>query len=182
MADRQQRSVGTPRLTLIAALARSGVIGQANALPWHLPADLKHFRQLTLGKPVMMGRKTFLSIGRPLPKRTNIIVTRNPDFKTPGCLIAHSLEEAILLAGKVPEIMIIGGAELFRQALPLADRLELTHIDAMISGDVFFPTIVQADWEIISEEAHKPDSENPYPYRFVRYQRTQAKLKKLEAA
>lgn len=160
-----------PQIVLVAARARNGVIGRANGLPWHLPADLKHFRQLTEGKPIIMGRKTFTSIGRPLPKRTNIVVTRDPTFHAPGCLVAHSLDEAFILAGEAPEVMIIGGAELFRQALPLADQLELTEIEADIEGDVSFPTFDPADWQVTAEQAHQSDEANPYPYRFVTYER-----------
>lgn len=158
-------------ITLIAALAEGGVIGAANTLPWHLPADLQHFRKLTLDKPVIMGRKTFTSIGRPLPRRVNIIVTRDQAFKAPGCFIAHSLKEALDLAGHVSEIMVIGGAELFVQALSLANRLELTHIDTKIAGDRFFPSFDVSAWKIVHEETHAQDAENPYPYRFLTYER-----------
>jgi dihydrofolate reductase len=130
-------------LALIAARARNGVIGLDNRMPWHLPEDLAYFKRVTLGKPVVMGRKTFESIGRPLPGRLNIVVTRNPDWQAAGVQVAHSLDAALALAAAAApeEIMLIGGAELYRQALPQADVLYLTEIDAEFAGDAFFPEV-----------------------------------------
>ncbi len=134
-------------ISLIAGMARGRVIGVENTLPWHLPDDMKHFKQTTLGKPVIVGRKTFESIGKPLPGRKNIIVTRDKHFQQAGCDIANSLEQAIQLAGDVPEIMIIGGAEIYRLALPLATKMYLTFIDITINGDAFFPEWNNAEWQ-----------------------------------
>ncbi|MCG9024478.1 dihydrofolate reductase [Laribacter hongkongensis] len=159
-----------PPLALIAARARNGVIGLDNRMPWHLPEDLAYFKRVTLGKPVVMGRKTFESIGRPLPGRLNIVVTRNPGWQAAGVQVAHSLDAALVLAAAaVPEeIMLIGGAELYRQALPQADVLYLTEIDAEFAGDAFFPEVDLARWRIDREEAGQRDSDG-LRWRFVRY-------------
>ncbi|MCG9079866.1 dihydrofolate reductase [Laribacter hongkongensis] len=159
-----------PPLALIAARARNGVIGLDNRMPWHLPEDLAYFKRVTLGKPVVMGRKTFESIGRPLPGRLNIVVTRNPDWQAAGIQVAHSLDAALALAAAAApeEIMLIGGAELYRQALPQADVLYLTEIDAEFAGDAFFPEVDLARWRIDREEAGQRDSDG-LRWRFVRY-------------
>ncbi|MCG8995795.1 dihydrofolate reductase [Laribacter hongkongensis] len=159
-----------PPLALIAARARNGVIGLDNRMPWHLPEDLAYFKHVTLGKPVVMGRKTFESIGRPLPGRLNIVVTRNPDWQAAGIQVAHSLDAALALAAAAApeEIMLIGGAELYRQALPQADVLYLTEIDAEFAGDAFFPEVDLARWRIDREEAGQRDSDG-LRWRFVRY-------------
>lgn len=159
-----------PPLALIAARARNGVIGLDNRMPWHLPEDLAYFKRVTLGKPVVMGRKTFESIGRPLPGRLNIVVTRNPDWQAVGVQVAHSLDAALALAAAAApeEIMLIGGAELYRQALPQADVLYLTEIDAEFAGDAFFPEVDLARWRIDREEAGQRDSDG-LRWRFVRY-------------
>ena len=159
-----------PPLALIAARARNGVIGLDNRMPWHLPEDLAYFKRVTLGKPVVMGRKTFESIGRPLPGRLNIVVTRNPGWQAAGVQVAHSLDAALVLAAAaVPEeIMLIGGAELYRLALPQADVLYLTEIDAEFAGDAFFPEVDLARWRIDREEAGQRDSDG-LRWRFVRY-------------
>ena len=159
-----------PPLALIAARARNGVIGLDNRMPWHLPEDQAYFKRVTLGKPVVMGRKTFESIGRPLPGRLNIVVTRNPDWQAAGVQVAHSLDAALALAAAAApeEIMLIGGAELYRQALPQADVLYLTEIDAEFAGDAFFPEVDLARWRIDREEAGQRDSDG-LRWRFVRY-------------
>ncbi|MBE5530116.1 dihydrofolate reductase [Laribacter hongkongensis] len=159
-----------PPLALIAARARNGVIGLDNRMPWHLPEDLAYFKRVTLGKPVVMGRKTFESIGRPLPGRLNIVVTRNPGWQAAGVQVAHSLDAALALAAAAApeEIMLIGGAELYRQALPQADVLYLTEIDAEFAGDAFFPEVDLARWRIDREEAGQRDSDG-LRWRFVRY-------------
>jgi len=142
-----------PRISIIAAIARNGVIGRDNRLPWHLPQDLKRFRALTMGHHVIMGRKTWESIGRVLPGRTMVVVSRDPDYGVADCQIAHSLEEALGLCGDDPEVFIIGGAEIYRQALPMADRLYLTHIEQEVEGDTYFPPFDMVDWSETSRES-----------------------------
>lgn len=159
------------QIAIIAALANQRVIGYQNRLPWHLPADLKHFKALTLGKPVVMGRKTFESIGKPLPGRTNIVVSRNPDYKLEGCLTADSFMQALTLAEAVEEVMVIGGTEMFRQALPMAQTLYLTFIHADIEGDVFFPEWNAAEWYETERQDFAADAKNPYNYSFVTLRR-----------
>lgn len=155
------------QVSIIAALANNRVIGYQNQLPWHLPADLKHFKELTMGKPIIMGRKTFESIGKPLPGRTNVVVSRNPAFEADGCIVVHSLEAALEKVSYVPEAMIIGGTEIFRQALPLAHTLYLTFIHADIAGDVFFPEWGANDWQEFKRQDFKADEKNGYEYSFV---------------
>lgn len=154
-------------ISIIAALGRNRVIGKRGALPWYLPADLKHFKALTMGHPILMGRKTFESIGRALPGRTNIILTRDDGYKAQDCLIAHSIEEALQLARDGDEVFVIGGAELYREILPRADRFYLTLIDADFEGDVFFPEFDKNYWIEMSRENHVADNKNPYDYSFV---------------
>ncbi|HAS50304.1 MAG TPA: type 3 dihydrofolate reductase [Gammaproteobacteria bacterium] len=158
-------------LTLIAALAHNRVIGMNNHLPWHLPADLRFFKQTTMGKPLLMGRRTWESIGRPLPGRRMIVLTSNPACSAPGCTVAHSLAEALATADPVPEIMVIGGATLYAQTLPLAIRLYLTVVQADLPGDVWFPEWNPADWRLDWENAHPADADHAWPYRFQRWER-----------
>jgi len=153
-----------PLVSLVAALARNRVIGAGDRLPWHLPEDLKHFKHLTMGAPVIMGRKTHESIGRPLPGRRNIVVTRQASARWDGCEVARSLDDAIALAGDAPEAFVIGGAELYRLALPRADRLYLTLIDADYQGDTFFPEFDPACWR---ETAREPGA----GFAFLTYER-----------
>jgi dihydrofolate reductase len=153
-----------PLVSLVAALARNRVIGAGNRLPWHLPEDLRRFKRLTMGAPVIMGRKTHESIGKALPGRRNIVVTRQPDARFAGCEVAGSLDAALALAGDVPEVFVIGGAELYRLALPRADRLYLTLIDADYDGDTFFPDFDPADWR---ETAREPGA----GFAFVTWER-----------
>jgi dihydrofolate reductase len=161
------------RLAMIAAMSRNRVIGRDNALPWHISADLKHFKRTTLGKPVVMGRKTFESIGRPLPGRTNIVVTRQKDYRPDGVRVATSTASALALADEVAaadgadEVMVIGGEQLYRSLLPHAERLYLTEVDAEVEGDAFFPEL-DARWEVASEESGE---ENDWRFRFVEYRR-----------
>lgn len=162
---------GTPRICLIVALAANGVIGLNNALPWHLPADLKHFKALTMGHPVVMGRKTHESIGRPLPGRRNLVITRNRDYSSPGCEIVHSLDEAIAACRGAGEIFIIGGAELYRESLPRAHRLEFTEIGAEFEGDATFPEFSREQWRETGREIHSDEPGIPFRYDFVRYER-----------
>lgn len=154
-------------LSLIAAMAHNSVIGLNNQLPWRLPADLKHFKAVTLGKPVIMGRKTYESIGKPLPGRANIVVTRDVSYTAEGVLIVHSLEEALAKTKDAPEAMLIGGAQLYAEALPHAQRMYLTLIDAEFPGDAFFPHYNPRDWHETAREEHAPDENNPYSYSFL---------------
>lgn len=165
------------KLSLIVAAANNNVIGRNNELPWHLPQDLKYFKSVTLGKPVIMGRKTFESIGKPLPGRTNIVITRQPDWKFSGVLVAQSVEEAIEIAGQFraeqnqvsDEVMVIGGAEIYRHALPMADRVYLTRIEKNIEGDAHFPALSAEQWEKTSELPGDVDA--ALPHRFCVFQR-----------
>ncbi|HLG42419.1 MAG TPA: dihydrofolate reductase [Planctomycetota bacterium] len=152
-------------LSLIVAMARNRVIGAGGKLPWHLPADLKRFKQITMGRPVIMGRKTFESIGKPLPGRTNIVVTRRRGWTAKGCLAAHSLEEAIAAAGE-GEVFVIGGGELYAAALRHADRLYVTEVDADVPGDTRFPELDMSRWRLVEETTREPDESNPYRCRF----------------
>jgi dihydrofolate reductase len=161
----------TSPLALIVALARNRVIGRDNRLPWHLPADLRFFKRTTMGKPLLMGRRTWESIGRPLPGRRMIVLSRDPAYQTPGCAVARSLDEALEVAGAVPEIMVIGGASLYAQTLPLAERLYLTCVDADVPGDAWFPEWDERDWRRVWEEPHLADNEHAWPCRFQRWER-----------
>jgi dihydrofolate reductase len=160
-----------PRICLIAALAANRVIGRNNALPWHLPADLKRFKALTTGHPVLMGRKTHESIGRPLPGRRNLIITRNRGYGAPGCEIVHSLDDAIAACRGDREIFVIGGAELYRESLPRAHCLEFTEIRAEVEGDAWFPEISMAQWRETGREMHTGETGVSFRYDFVRYER-----------
>ena len=158
-------------ITLIAAMAHGRVIGKDNAMPWHLPADLRHFKALTLGKPVVMGRLTFDSLGRPLPGRHNIVLSRDPQLQLAGVTVVASPEQAIAAAGDVAELMIIGGAQIYHQFLPLATRLELTLIDLQVEGDAYFPAYEDGSWQQISSETRDADADNPHACQFVRLER-----------
>ena len=158
-------------LTCVVAVAQNGVIGNRNGLPWHLPTDLQRFKALTMGKPMIMGRKTWDSIGRPLPGRTSIVVSRQPRLEIPGCIVVGSLPEAIAAAGDVPEIAVIGGADLFRMALPEVGVIHLTRVHADVPGDVFFPELVPGEWSEISLERHPADARHAYDFSFVELQR-----------
>ncbi|AFU99851.1 type 3 dihydrofolate reductase [Simiduia agarivorans] len=166
------------KLALIVAAAENGTIGRDNQLPWHLPGDLAFFKRCTLGKPIVMGRKTFDSIGRPLPGRPNIVVTRQADWQAEGVTVCNSLEQALAVAGALPEaqsageVMVIGGAELYRQALPMAQRLYLTRVHATIEGDAHFPAVEKSDWLLESDERHSAEGSNPYDYSFIVLSRT----------
>jgi dihydrofolate reductase len=160
-------------ITIIAAMARNRAIGQGGRMPWHLPADLQHFKRTTMGKPVIMGRKTWEAIGRALPGRQNIVVSRGRGYAAEGCEIADSLEKALQLADG-PEVMIIGGGELYRQALPLAQRMVLTLVCCTPEADTFFPDWPAAEWRQVSGERHAADERNPHAYEFREYQRVSA--------
>jgi dihydrofolate reductase len=158
-------------LTLIAAVADDRVIGRSNALPWYLPADLKRFKQLTTGHTVVMGRKTYESVGRPLPNRRNIVISSSKDFRPDGVTVVRSLDDALMLAKDDGNVFIIGGARVFADAMPAGDRMELTRVHARIPGDVFFPPWNPSDWTLVSEENHPADQRNQYPYSFQTYER-----------
>jgi dihydrofolate reductase len=159
------------RICLIAAMAANRVIGRNNALPWHLPADLKRFKALTMGHPVVMGRKTYESIGRPLPGRQNLVITRSRDYAAPGCEVVHSLDAALAACRGAQEIFIIGGAELYRESLPRAQRLEFTEIHAEFEGDAIFPEFSLDEWRETGREFHGADAAVSFGYDFVRYER-----------
>ena len=160
-------------IALIAAIDQHRVMGQGNSLPWHLPADLKHFKKITMGKPVIMGRRTFESIGRPLSGRMNIILSKQPHFHTDDSdvRICHTLHEALCNLQDMTEIMVIGGAEVFKQALPIASKMYLTILEHAFQGDVFFPEWDQKQWTIVSKEAHVSEDKHAYPYSFLELHR-----------
>lgn len=166
--EAQQRS---PRICLIAALAANRAIGKDNALPWRLGADLKRFKALTMGHAIVMGRKTYESIGRPLPGRRNLVITRNRSYRVPGCDVVHSLDAALAACRGAAEIFIIGGAELFLESMAFAHRLELTEIHADFDGDVFFPEFSTRDFRETMREIHADEPGFPFRYDFVRYER-----------
>lgn len=157
-------------IVLIAAVARNGVIGRDNALPWRLKGDMQFFRRTTTGHTVVMGRKTWESLGRPLPNRRNVVVSRNPNFRAEGTERVGSLAAALALAGEGP-IFVIGGAELYRQALPGADRLLITEVAAEVEGDARFPDFDRAAFVEISRVSHPADADNDHPYSLVEYRR-----------
>lgn len=160
------------QISMIAAMAHDRVIGLDNQMPWHMPADLAHFKRVTLGKPVLMGRKTFESIGRPLPGRRNLVISRNPAYQAEGVEVIDSVEAALALLGEgVDELMVIGGGHLYGQLLPRADRLYLTWIDLAVEGDTRFPAFDDEQWRLVESEAHPADEKNPHPYRFETWQR-----------
>ena len=158
-------------ISIIAAMGRNRVIGKDNELPWKLPADMKRFRALTLNKPVIMGRKTFESIGHPLSERINIILTKDRNYKAPGCIVVHSIDEALRAARDAKEVMVIGGSSIYQQFLFHADRMYLTFIDEDFDGDAFFPRFNEAEWIEVKRENHEPDEENPYRYSFIMLER-----------
>jgi dihydrofolate reductase len=162
------------KISLIVATSQNHVIGKNNQLPWHLPADLKHFKSITMGKPIIMGRKTFESIGKPLPGRRNIVISRDRDLAITSCEVFSSIEDALSAVNNTPEIMIIGGANLYSQLFSRANYIYLTMIDAEFEGDAFFPELNLTEWKLISEEKHLPDEKNRYSYRFMQYQRLNA--------
>lgn len=164
-------------ISFVVAIARNGVIGRENDLPWRLSSDLKRFKAITMGKPIIMGRKTWDSLGKPLPGRTNIVITRDPAFNADGVISARSVDEALLIAGshagaeQVNEICIIGGGEIFRQSIGRADRLYVTWVLASVEGDVHFPDIDPAVWSELSSEDFPAGEKDNYPTRYVVYER-----------
>ena len=156
------------QLSAIAAMDEHQVIGDRNQLPWHLPADLRHFKALTTGNVILMGRKTHAAIGKPLPNRVNIIISRDSTYDAPGCLKSPTIDGALALAAaQGTPIFIIGGAEIYRQTLPLISRLYLTIIHHTFEGDAFFPALEENVWETIDTESHEKDAENPYDFTFM---------------
>jgi dihydrofolate reductase len=156
----------TRRISFVLAFDRKNVIGRDGGLPWRLPDDMKHVREVTIGKPLIMGRRTYASIGRPLKGRTSIVLTRDPTFQQDGVLTARTPEEALALAGDAPEVIIFGGAEVFREFLPMADRIYLTKVDADVGGDTFFD-FGGTDWLVVENKRHDADERHAYPFNFV---------------
>lgn len=159
-----------PVLSAIAAASENRVIGMNNRMPWHMPADLKHFKDVTTGSPVLMGRKTYESIGKPLPNRTNIIMTRDANYPAPeDCIVVTNIETALSMANELSkdEIFIIGGAAIYQQLLPKVQRIYLTEIHHQFEGDAFFPELSKSEWKEISRERHHADDKNKYDYSFV---------------
>ncbi len=159
------------RLCLVVAVARNGVIGRDNQLPWRLPDDLKYFKQVTLGHPVIMGRRTYESIGKPLPGRKNIVITRDRGFEAPGCAVVHSLDEARKAAEGADEACVIGGTSLFEETLPAADVIHLTEVEADVEGDTHFPPFDRREWRETEIARHAADERHAYPFRIVRLER-----------
>ncbi len=158
-----------PIISLVAAMAKNRVIGKDNGMPWHLPADLKHFKAVTLGKPIIMGRKTYESIGRPLPGRQNIVISRDPTYQLDGCDTVTSFEAALELTKHIEEVMVVGGGFLYSQVLPLANKLYLTFIDLEVDGDTQFPEYQHLALTEINRESFLADEKNAYNYEFVDY-------------
>ena len=152
------------KISIIVAMDKKGVIGRNNALPWHLSDDLKNFKKLTMGKPIIMGRKTHDSIGKPLPGRKNIIITRNKNYTAQGCQVYHTLDEALSLCADEEEVIIIGGRDIYELALPHAHRIYLTEVHADVEGDVYFPDIDRVEWDEIERIPFEADDKNDYPF------------------
>ena len=159
-------------ISIIVAASANNVIGAKGDLPWHLSDDLKRFKAVTMGKPIVMGRKTWESIGRALPGRQNIVITRRYDFAADGCDVVHSVDEAMSAAGDVDEIMVIGGSQVYEIFLPAAQRLYLTRVHADVEGDAFFPAVDEDEWQLVSEEIHSADERNEFDCSFRIYERT----------
>ncbi|TRY33479.1 type 3 dihydrofolate reductase [Aliiglaciecola sp. M165] len=158
---------------MIAAMAKNRVIGADNSMPWHLPADLAHFKRITLGKPVVMGRKTYQSIGKALPGRVNIVISRDPQLKLADAIVVENCEKAIQAAGDVGELMVIGGGTIYEFFLPLCHRLYLTEIDLNVEGDTYFPDYTaEAQWHVLATESHVADQKNRYNYQFITLEKT----------
>lgn len=159
-----------PRIAYVVAMDDNRLIGRNNDLPWRLPDDMRWFRQQTISKPCIMGRKTYDSLParfRPLPGRLNIVVTRNPEYEAPGALVVHSIDEALHAAGEVDEIIIVGGADLFRRLMPVVDRLYLTRVHGSAEGDVFFPDFDAAEWQEVYRELHPDDDRHAYAFTWL---------------
>ena len=166
-------------ISAIVAVSKNRVIGRDNQIPWYLPADLAYFKRTTLGHFVIMGRLSFLSIGRPLPKRTNVVITRDPFFIATGCLVAHSVEEALELAREAgeTEVFILGGGQIYRDSMEYWDRLYLTEVDVEVAGTVFFPELPEEEWKLVREEPHPADEKTPFAYNFKVLERKDQRLR-----
>ena len=158
-------------VSLVVAAANNNVIGRDGELPWHLPDDLRHFKRLTTGKPVIMGRRTFESIGRPLPDRRNIVMTRDPDYAAAGCEVVTSVSDALDLAGDDTEVMVIGGGQVYLDFLPRAERIYMTRVRAEIEGDTHFPEIDASDWQMVSSVHHDADEKHAYAFEMMVFER-----------
>ena len=161
-------------VSLVVAAAKNNVIGRDGELPWHLPDDLRHFKRLTTGKPIIMGRRTFESIGRPLPDRHNIVMTRDPDYAAPGCDVVTSVSDALDLAGDAAEVMVIGGGQVYHDFLPRADRIYLTRVQLEIDGDTHFPEIDAKEWQLVASEHHAADEKHAYAFEMMVLERRPA--------
>ena len=159
-------------ISIIVAASTNNVIGVQGELPWRLSDDLKRFKAVTMGKPIIMGRKTWESIGRALPGRQNIVITRQPDYLADGCDVVESVDEAIAAAGDADEVMVIGGSQIYDMALPLASRLYLTRVHAEVEGDAFFPVVDESEWRLVSDESHTSDERNDFDFSVLVYERT----------
>ncbi len=148
-------------------MAENRAIGADNTLPWHLPADLRHFRQLTIGKVVVMGRKTHESIGRPLPQRKNLVLSRDPDYQAAGCTVVSSLDQACALLPSGEELMVMGGASIYVQAIPLAQRIYLTEVHCVVAADTYFPSLPAEEWREVTRSEHPAGADNPHAFSFV---------------
>ncbi|MHB8062035.1 MAG: dihydrofolate reductase [Ruminiclostridium sp.] len=157
-------------ISLIFAMGRNNALGYKNKMPWHLPADFAYFKRITMGQPVIMGRKTFESIGKPLPGRKNIVVTRSTGFSHEGCIVVDSVDRA-MEHSKDKEAFIIGGAEIYSAFLPMADKLYITKIDNDFEADTYFPKIDYSQWKLVSSEPGVKDEKNPFDYKFLVYER-----------
>ena len=170
-ASSAEAAAGAAALELVIAVAENDVIGRGNKLPWHLPADLRHFKSLTIGKPILMGRKTYESIGNALPGRLNVVMSRSSEFSPSDCVVVKNLDDARIAAGRQP-LMVIGGAEIYRQCLPFASRIHLTLVHAQIGdGDTAFAGWRGAEWSASSCERHEADGKNEYAYSFITLER-----------
>jgi len=158
-------------VSIIAAMAKNRTIGFKGSIPWRIPADLEHFKNLTMGHYILMGRKTYESIGGPLPGRLSVIITRQPGYKAPGCRVAHSISKALEISKKDNEVFIIGGAQIYKQFLDSVDRIYLTLIHKDFLGDVYFPKFDETAWVLVSRQDYDADKENLYPFSFLVYQR-----------
>lgn len=164
------------QLSAICAMSENRVIGCQNQLPWHLPADLKHFKKITLGHPIILGRKTYESIGRALPERCNIVITQDTHFQAPGCVVVNSIETALLAVAYSDEAFVIGGALLYQQLLPKVSRLYLTEIHQFFEGDAYFPELDMSEWHEVTREDHTKDAQNSYDYSFIVLERSTLNL------
>ncbi len=160
------------KISLIAAAGDgNNAIGLKGKIPWHLPADFKRFKELTLGHPIIMGQKTFESIGKPLPGRTNIVVTNDADYRADGCTVVHSMDDAIIAAKDAAEIFVGGGGQIYHLALSMAQKIYLTRVHGTFEGDTFFPVVNENEWRLVSSEPHAKDVQNPFDYTFCVYER-----------